>query len=107
MEGKPEVGIRTEFDGIQFEWHPFKAAMNLKKHKVSFDEARTIFGDKKNLVIPDREHSYDEERSLAIGMSDQGRVLVMCFSEREERIRIISARLAERWERREYESANG
>lgn len=104
MAEKP--AIRKEFDSIQFEWHPHKEAINLKKHKVSFDEARTIFGDKRISIIPDREHSYDEERSLAIGKSNQGRTLILCFTDREERIRIISARLAERWEMREYEGAN-
>ena len=93
-------------DKLEFEWHPVKAASNFRKHKVSFVEASTIFGDERVLVVPDREHSYDEERSLAIGRSEQGRLITMCFTERGERLRIISARLAERWERREYENAS-
>jgi uncharacterized protein len=95
-----------DLDELEFEWYPIKAVANLKKHKVSFEEARTIFGDRKHLVVPDREHSEFEERSLAIGRSDQGRLLIMCFTERRNRLRIISARLAERWERRVYEIGN-
>jgi uncharacterized DUF497 family protein len=94
------------FEGIQFEWYPPKATANLKKHNVSFDEAKTIFGDKKHVVFPDREHSYEEERFLAIGNSIQGRLIVLCFTERGQKLRLISARLAEPWERREYEIAN-
>lgn len=94
------------FEGVNFEWYPPKAAANLKKHKVSFDEAKTIFGDKKHVVFPDREHSYEEERFLAIGYSNQGRLIVLCFTERGPKLRLISARQAEPWERREYEIAN-
>jgi uncharacterized DUF497 family protein len=92
--------------GLDFEWFPLKAAANLKKHAVSFDEAKTIFGDKKHLVVPDRVHSYEEERYLALGRSDQGRLITLCFTERDSRLRLISARLMEPWERREYEIAN-
>jgi uncharacterized DUF497 family protein len=93
-------------EDLEFEWHPPKAAANLKKHKVSFDEAKTVFGDKKHVVVPDREHSTEEERFLAIGLSDRGRFITLCFTERDPRLRLISARLSEPWERREYESAN-
>ena len=100
-----EHGIedRDNIDDIKFEWHTPKASANLKKHKVSFDEAKTVFGDKRHLVVPDRAHSYEEERGLAIGFSERRRLLTMCFTERKGRIRIISARLAEPWERRIYE----
>jgi uncharacterized protein len=97
---------RDDFESLEFEWHPLKAEANLKKHGVSFEEARTIFGDKRVLVVPDREHSFDEIRSIAIGQSENGRLLVMAFTDRDERIRVISARAAGRWERREYERAN-
>ena len=97
---------RGQFEGIDFEWYPPKAVANLRKHKVSFEEAMTIFGDEKVLIVPDQEHSQNEERSLAIGRSSFGQLLTMCFTEREECLRIISARHAERWERREYEIAN-
>jgi len=93
-------------EGIEFEWYPLKAAANLKKHKVSFDEARTVFGDENALVVPDRVYSDDEERSLIIGRSEQERLLIVCFTERSNRLRIISARPVEPWERREYENAN-
>jgi uncharacterized protein len=106
MGSRQDEGDRVEARELDFEWHPPKARANLKKHNVSFEEARTIFGDKKHIVVSDLEHSFDEARCLAIGRSDQGRLLTMCFTARQNRIRIISARLAERWERREYEIAN-
>lgn len=106
MDSESDAEGRLDTGGLEFEWHPKKAEVNLKKHKVSFEEARTIFGDPKVLVVPDRVHSVGEERSLAIGRSDAGRLLIICLTEREDRLRIISARLAERWERREYENAN-
>jgi uncharacterized protein len=89
---------------LEFEWHPPKAAANLKKHKVSFDEAKTVFGDKRHLEVTDREHSFDEMRHLAIGRSEKGRILTLAFTERAAKIRLISARVAEPWERREYEN---
>ncbi|MGO8759428.1 MAG: BrnT family toxin [Terracidiphilus sp.] len=88
---------------LEFEWYPAKAAANLKKHKASFDEAKTVFGDKRHLEVPDREHSDDEVRYLAIGRSEKGRFLTIVFTERGTKLRLISARLAEPWERREYE----
>ncbi len=96
-----------EIGKLEFEWHPLKAAANLRKHKVSFDEAKTVFGDDRHLEIPDREHSLEEMRYLAIGRSEKGRILTMVFTERGARIRMISVRLAEPWERREYENAEG
>jgi uncharacterized DUF497 family protein len=101
--GKDATGS-DEIKKLEFEWHPLKAAANLKKHKVSFDEAKTVFGDRKHLEVPDREHSYDETRYLAIGRSEKGRILTLIFTERGTKLRLISARLAESWERREYES---
>ena len=97
---------RIDIRGIVFEWYPPKAVSNLKKHKVSFQEASTIFGDKNILDLPDREHSEEELRFIGIGRSDRDRVLFVNFAIRDERIRIISARKAESWERREYEVAN-
>lgn len=105
MSGTEYLG-RGHFAGIDFDWYPPKALLNVKKHKVSFEEAMTIFGDENHLVVPDREHSENEARALAIGRSSQGRLLIMCFTEREESLHIISARPVERWERREYEVAN-
>jgi hypothetical protein len=106
MDSEPDAVGRLDIGGLEFEWHPKKADANLKKHKVSFEEAKTIFGDPNVLVVPDLVHSVGEERSLAIGRSGDGRLLIICMTEREDRLRIISARLAERWERREYENAN-
>ncbi|HWE87469.1 MAG TPA: BrnT family toxin [Terracidiphilus sp.] len=97
---------RVSIDGLDFEWHPDKANSNLKKHGVSFEEAKTILGDPRALIVPDQEHSEAEFRFLSIGRSDSGRLITMCFTERENRIRIISARLSERWEGREYETGN-
>ena len=90
--------------GLEFEWHPLKAVANLKKHKVSFDEAKTVFGDKNYLEVTDREHSFYEMRYLAIGRSEKGRILTLVFTERGGKIRLIGARLAEPWEKREYEN---
>ncbi len=106
MKDDRERREQEETGGVEFEWHPAKAAENLKKHKVSFDEAKTIFGDKDHLEVPDREHSFDEFRYLAIGRSRQGRILTLVFAERGFKLRLISARIAEPWERREYENAN-
>lgn len=106
--GSENDGGGSEFSGgLEFEWHASKAAANLRKHGVSFDEASTIFADEKQLAVPDREHSLDEMRWLAIGRSGQNRLLTVCFTERGTKLRLISARTAEPWERREYEAQNG
>lgn len=97
---------RIDIRGIVFEWYPPKAQGNLKKHKVSFQEASTIFGDKNILELPDREHSEGELRFIGIGRSHRGRLLFVNFTIRGDRVRIISARQAESWEGREYEIAN-
>ena len=101
-EDDPRLDIR----GMVFEWYPPKARSNLKKHKVSFQEASTIFGDKKMLELPDREHSEEELRSIGVGRSDRDRLLFVNFTVHDDGVRIISARQAEPWERREYEIAN-
>jgi uncharacterized protein len=95
-----------QYDEVLFEWHAEKAAANFSKHGVSFDEATTIFGDENHLVLPDRGHSFEESRLLAIGRSAGDRVLTVIFTERGLALRLISARLAEPWERREYESVH-
>ena len=87
----------------QFEWDADKAATNLRKHGVSFDEAVTAFGDRLSLLLPDPDHSLGEERYLVLGMSSTNRLLVVAFVERPPRTRIISARLATRRERHNYE----
>jgi hypothetical protein len=87
-----------------FEWDPVKAAQNVKDHGVTFDEASTVFADPLALLMPDPDHSEDEERYLLLGMSTQQRLLVVAFTERPPRTRLISGRRATRRERRQYEA---
>jgi uncharacterized protein len=89
---------------MEFEWDPDKANTNFEKHGVSFSEATTVFGDPLELVIADPDHSIDEARFLSLGRSDQMRLLVAAYAERQGRIRLISAREATPRERRWYES---
>ena len=91
--------------GYQFEWHAAKAAANLRKHGVSFEEASTVFGDPLSVNLPDPSHSVAEHRYLVLGLSAQQRLLVVAYAERGDRTRIISARPATRRERRDYEEA--
>jgi uncharacterized protein len=88
---------------LQFTWDPQKAASNLRKHKVGFPEAATAFADPLSLTIPDPDHSVGEERFVLIGQSERRRLVVVAHVERGDLIRIISARLATRRERRTYE----
>ena len=81
---------------IKFDWHPSKAAANLKKHQVSFEEAQSVFYDDFAVQFFDNEHSEEEERFLLLGMSVHSKLLLVCHCERHggEVIRIISARKA-------------
>lgn len=88
---------------IRFEWDADKAERNRLKHGVSFPEAATVFGDALAWTFPDPEHSTAEDRYLTIGISEQGRLIVVAHTDRAEAVRIISARLATRRERRYYE----
>ncbi len=88
---------------LQFEWDEAKAITNLRKHDVSFEEAITVLSDSNTLTIFDVEHSDEEERFIDVGLSTSGRVLVVVYTERGERIRIISCRKATPTERRQYE----
>ena len=88
---------------MQFEWDPEKAASNLRKHGVSFDEAATVFEDDLSLTGHDPDHSVGEIRLITFGVSSVGRLLVVSHAERSDRIRIISARPASRPERKLYE----
>jgi uncharacterized DUF497 family protein len=88
---------------VKFEWDPIKAASNLGKHGVSFEEASTVFGDPLSRTIPDPLHSEEEDRCVMVGLSANMRTLVVVHSDRGESIRIISARPATRRERRNYE----
>ena len=87
-----------------FEWDEKKADDNLRKHGVSFDEAKTVFNDSFSVTIYDPDHSGDEERYIDIGLSSKGRLIVVSYSERGKRIRIISSREATRKEQEEYEN---
>ena len=86
-----------------FEWDSNKAEANLPKHGVSFEEAQTVFTDPLSITLADPDHSEDEERFIDIGMSDNRRVLVVVYTERVQRIRLISARKATPAERKQYE----
>lgn len=89
-----------------FEWNDNKAHTNLKKHGVSFNEAVSVFLDPLSITVADLEHSEAEYRFLDIGLSDQGRLLVVSYTERASRIRIISSRPALPAERKAYEKGN-
>lgn len=88
---------------MKFEWDQSKAASNLKKHGVSFEEARTVFDNPLAVIFDDEAHSVDEQREIIIGHSRQNRLLLIAFTERSGNVRIISARLATRNEREDYE----
>ena len=88
---------------MQFEWDPAKAAANLKSHRVSFHEAAAVLDDPLSTTFPDEAHSEDEARFVTIGVSRRGTVLVVAHTERNDAIRIISARRATRREREFYE----
>lgn len=81
---------------IEFEWNKSKATINLKKHGISFEEAKSVFFDEYALQFYDEDHSEQEDRFIMLGMSNHSRVLVVCHCERKsgKSIRIISARKA-------------
>jgi uncharacterized DUF497 family protein len=94
-------------ESVSFEWDEKKSKANLTKHKVSFDEAQTVFFDSHARMIFDPDHSSSEDRFILLGMSALLRVLVVCHCCREDDgkvIRIISARKANRKEQKQYES---
>ena len=88
---------------MNFEWDESKAASNISKHGVSFDEATTIFGDPLAITFPDPMHSAEEDRFLTFGRSSSGRFVVVAHTDRADRIRLISAREMTRKERSDYE----
>jgi len=88
---------------LSFAWNSEKAARNLAKHGVSFEEAETVFGDALGRIVSDPRHSAEEERNVLLGLSRRQRLLAVMFIERDEHVRIISARQATRRERRDYE----
>lgn len=90
--------------GIGFEWDSEKARANVDKHRVSFEGASTVFGDPLSLTVPDPGHSEGgDERFVTIGRAAGGKTLVVIHTDRDETIRIISARIATKRERTQYE----
>jgi uncharacterized DUF497 family protein len=91
---------------MDFEWDPRKAEINFRKHRVSFTEAGTVFGDELAITVPDPDHSKHEDRFITIGWSNRRRLLIVSHTDRDDRIRIISARELTRNERKAYEEEN-
>jgi uncharacterized DUF497 family protein len=89
---------------LNFEWDPRKAIRNLRDHAVPFHEAATVFGDPLALTYHDPYHSVSEQRFITLGVSKEGRILIVARTDRGENIRIISARKATRGERNHYEN---
>ena len=89
--------------GLVFEWDENKARVNKRKHGVTFEEASTAFADPLSVTIYDPVHSDDEDRYIVLGESQRRRLVVVVFTDRGDRIRIISARVATRSERKDYE----
>jgi uncharacterized protein len=90
---------------VTIEWDNAKAAANFDKHDVSFEEAATVFADPLAITIPDADHSIGEHRFLTIGYSTELKLLLVINTERDDTIRIISARRANRMERKIYEQS--
>jgi hypothetical protein len=88
---------------MEFEADPLKATQNFKKHKVSFEEAASVFGDSMAYTFADPDHSVGEARWLTFGMSGRGRVLAVIYTERRGKVRLISVRVATKNERKIYE----
>jgi len=89
---------------VRFEWDRHKAAINIRRHGVSFDEASTVFDDSLASIFDDEDHSIDESREIIIGRSISNCLLLVCFTERaQDVIRILSARLTTKRERKDYE----
>ena len=91
---------------FEFEWDPAKAAQNLRRHGVDFDEAETVFLDPYAFITDDPDHSIDEQREIILGYSEQNRLRLVSYTARGNRIRIISARKPDRSERELYEKTN-
>jgi uncharacterized DUF497 family protein len=92
---------------VEFEWDEDKAASNQKKHRVTFEEAATVFADPLAAIFDDEAHSEEEQREIIIGHSDENRLLLVSFTERAGAVRIISARRATKKERQDYEENQG
>ena len=88
---------------LDFDWDESKAAANVKKHGISFEEAKTVFGDPFSVTIDDPAHSANEYRFVDIGTSPSGMILTVAYAERGQKIRLISCRKATKAERKIYE----
>ena len=88
---------------MRFEWDPKKAASNLSKHRVAFEEGLTVFANPLAKVFDDEDHSTEEQREIIIGHSVNNRLLLVCFAAQQESVRIFSVRKATKQERRDYE----
>lgn len=88
---------------LQFEWDETKAQSNVKKHGVTFEEAVSVFSDPLAAIFTDERHSGGELREIIVGHSTRGWLMLVCFTERGQAIRVISARQATKHERRDYE----
>ena len=88
---------------MKFEWDENKAAVNLSKHGISFEEARTVFDDPLYVNLYDPDHSDEEDRYIIVGESQQSNLLIVSYTERADFIRLISARKVTRVEREVYE----
>ncbi|MYB64910.1 BrnT family toxin [Candidatus Poribacteria bacterium] len=100
----PNKSLTVKDVGLEFQWDSQKAKENLRKHSISFEEAKTVFSDFFSLTIPDPIHSKVEERLVTIGYSEKQRLLVVVHTERDDEIRIISSRKATSYERKTYEA---
>src|SRR5574337_931268 len=91
-------------DELRFQWDAEKEKINIRKHGISFDEARTVFYDEQAIQFFDPDHSEEEDRFILLGLSIKLRTLVVChcFRESETVVRLLSARKADRDEEREY-----
>jgi uncharacterized DUF497 family protein len=92
-----------QYGGIEFEWDLIKAASNLRKHGLSFQEAATMFSDQLALTVADPDHSAEEDRFVSIGYTETGRLVVVTHTDRDGKTRIICARTANRKERKTHE----
>jgi uncharacterized protein len=90
---------------VTYEWYPAKAQANVKKHRVTFEEAASVFLDRSALTFWDPDHSEEEDREITIGRSARQRILFIAHAPRDGRVRIISARKATRKEQNQYEEA--
>jgi uncharacterized DUF497 family protein len=90
---------------LRFTWDPVKAATNARKHRVTFEEAVSAFGDPLSVTVPDPDHSVSEERFVLVGRSEPGRLLVVIHTDVGSSIRLISARRANRREHHAYEES--